>query len=298
MIYTVTLNPALDYVLRVEDFSEGMTHRAHAAKLLFGGKGINVSTVLTRLGMPTVAMGFVAGFTGDALCAHLAEAGVTQDMIRLEQGMTRINVKLKTNRETEINGNGPNISPEAMAVLMKKLESATDGDTLVLAGSIPSTLPSDTYAQMLDGLKGKEIRVVVDTAGEALMRVLPHRPFLVKPNLQELSDVVGRALGSDEDVLHAAEELQKQGAVNVLVSLGRGGALLLDEYGMCHRAPAVGGKPVNTVGAGDSMVAGFLAGLPQGYGYALRLGLAAGGATACAEGLATEEAINELMAHA
>jgi len=291
MIYTVTLNPSLDYHLYLSALSQGSIHRAQHTSMTFGGKGINISVILTRLGIPNVAWGFVAGFTGDELCVRLTEMGITHDMIHLEEGNTRINVKLHTEEESEINALGPKIMPDAMLVLLNKLEQMSGGDTLVLSGSVPPSLPPDTYGTILSHVAEKGIRCVVDTEGDALTATLPYAPFLIKPNLRELSMLSGRRLTTDEEIISAARDLQRRGAQNVLVSLGARGAILLDGDGGCHISPAFEGKSVNTVGAGDSMVAGFLAGLPEGYAAALRMGLAAGGATACAEGLGTREAI-------
>lgn len=294
MIYTLTLNPALDHKLYLDELTLGSTNRAGRDTLIFGGKGINVSYVLSQLEIPNVALGFVAGFTGVALCRQLTDAGIRQDMIFLTEGLTRINVKLSADVETEINTCGPRITPEAMGALMRKLEDMSEGDILVLSGSIPPSLPRDTYATIMAALAGKGIRCVVDTEGEALTSTLPHRPFLVKPNLRELSLLSGTELTTDEDILSAARDLQARGAQNVLVSLGGRGAMLLDEYGGYVVSHALGGTPVNTVGAGDSMVAGFLAGVSEGYNQALRLGLAAGGATACSDDLGTKDAIWKL----
>lgn len=295
MIYTLTLNPSLDYSLYADTLALGTANRAVRETLTYGGKGINGSVILTRLGIPNVALGFVAGFTGDELCARLNDAGIAHDMIHLAEGMTRINIKLHAEDETEINAAGPVITAGAMESLMCRLDGLNDGDTLVLSGSIPPSLPRDTYAAVMARLAGKGIRFVVDAEGEALTAALAHRPFLVKPNLRELSMLAGRELTTNEDIITAARDLQTRGAENVLVSLGSRGAILLDGDGNCHVSPALGGKPVNTVGAGDSMVAGFLAGLSEGYGHALRLGLAAGGATACGEGLGTKDEILALL---
>lgn len=296
MIYTVTLNPAIDYIMRLGELRLGETNRAFEAEVQFGGKGINVSCMLRELGVDSVALGFVAGFTGEALAAYLDGRGITSDLIRLPEGLTRINVKLKSGMESEINAAGPSIPAEALATLMAKLDGLTEGDILVLAGSIPPTLPRDLYARWTARLAGRGIRVVVDAEGEALTAVLPHHPFLVKPNRAELEELMGRPLPSEADLHEAARSLQEAGARNVLVSLGGEGALLLDEQGEFHRAPAAAVTPVNTVGAGDSMVAGFIAGLPQGYDYALKLGIAAGGATAASDGLGTRATIRSLLA--
>lgn len=295
MIYTVTLNPALDYTVYVPGFLLGKTNRTKQEELFFGGKGINVSAVLTALGEPTVALGFVAGFTGQALLGALAAASIGQEMIVLPDGQTRINVKIKGDEESEINAQGPNVPPEALDALMTQLDQLRPTDTLVLAGSVPPSVPKTIYEQMIARVSAKGVRVAVDAERELILRVLPYHPFLIKPNLRELCDIVGRELSGDGEIAAAAAELQALGAKNVLVSLGGDGALLLDEHGQVHREAALGGVPVNTVGAGDSMVAGFLCGVSKGYGYALRLGIAAGGATATKSGLATGEEIFALL---
>lgn len=295
MIYTLTLNPALDYALYLPAFSEGKTNRSAREQLDFGGKGINVSYILHQLGVPTVALGFIAGFTGEALRAMLEREGIPCEFIALERGLTRINVKIKSEKESEINAQGPDIPPEALEKLYDRLDRLGAGDTLLLAGSVPASLPKDIYETILARLDGKGVRYAVDAEGQLLLNVLKYRPYLIKPNRAELCGLVGRELTDDADVACAARGLQSLGAQNVLVSLGGEGALLLDEQGEVHRAPAVGGRPVNTVGAGDSMVAGFLAGAPLGYDYALRLGLAAGGATATSPKLATKKEIEALL---
>lgn len=296
MIYTVTLNPAVDYVMHLPALVEGATNRSMGEEIYFGGKGVNVSLVLRELGVETTALGLVAGFTGAALEQHLRATGVRTDFLRLPKGFTRINVKLKTpTEESEINGKGPAVPPEILKVFYEKLDRLGEGDTLVLAGSVPGSLPSDIYERMLARLAGRGMRFVVDAEGALLRSVLPYRPFLIKPNRAELAGLAGRALCTDAEIEEAARSLQAAGARNVLVSLGGEGALLLDEDGTVHRAPAMGGPAVNTVGAGDSMVAGFLAGIRQGYAYALRLGIAAGSATAGLPGLAKRADILRLL---
>lgn len=297
MIYTVTFNPAVDYVMRVNDYTVGKTNRAQAEEIRFGGKGINVSLILRELGAESVALGFIAGFTGDALRQYLEDRGVHSELIRLERGMTRINVKLITECETEINGGGPDIPPQALEMLTEKLDTLREGDTLVLSGSVPRSLPFDMYEQIMRRLAGREIRIAVDAERELLRRILPYRPFLIKPNRAELSDIVGRVLTNTEEIEAAARDLQAQGARNVLVSLGRDGAMLVDEQGEVHHSPTAGADipPVSTVGAGDSMVAGFLCGVARGYGHALRLGIAAGSATACSAGLGTRDQIESFL---
>ena len=299
MIYTLTLNPALDYIVRLPAIREGQTNRAVSTELQFGGKGVNVSLVLAELGISSVALGFAAGFTGAALTAYLTERGVRADFIPLPEGLTRINIKLKTpegnHPETEINASGPNVPADCMDALYSKLDALAEGDTLVLAGSIPTSLSKDTYRRIMERLAGRGIRVVVDAEGALLTETLPFRPFLIKPNRAELEGIMGRELPTDNDLKEAAAEMQRRGAVNVLISLGGDGALLLDENGAYHRANALPVIPVNTVGAGDSAVAGFLAGVGRGYGYALKLAMACGGATAAGEGLATRESIERMM---
>lgn len=295
MIYTVTFNPAVDYVMYADNLTAGRTNRSVREKIFFGGKGINVSVVLSRLGVCTTALGFTAGFTGAALEAHLAKENIKTDFVRLNQGSTRINVKLKGEKETEINAAGPEITDSDIKTLFSKLESIKSGDTLVLAGSVPKSVGTDIYERILCNLNGKGIRFVVDATGDLLLNILKFKPFLIKPNIDELMEISGRELKSIEDISAAALKLKEKGAVNVLVSMGKNGALLADENGEIYIEKALGGKPVNTVGAGDSMVAGFLAGCESGYDYALKLGLAAGGATACSEDLATKAEIEYLM---
>lgn len=295
MIYTVTFNPAVDYVVHLNAFTPGETNRSVSEEVYFGGKGINVSIILAQLGMESTALGFVAGFTGEALEKALVAGGTRTDFIRLPEGMTRINVKMKGDCETEINASGPRIDAASLEKLFAKLEVLQAGDTLVLAGSVPGSLPADIYEQILKELSGRGIRFVVDATGKLLLNVLKYRPFLIKPNRAELEEICGRKLDTQEKLVEGASELKAMGAQNVLISLGKDGALLLDEHGKVHTHEVLGGKPVNTVGAGDSMVAGFIAGCEKGYEHALLMGVAAGGATACAKGLATREEIFALL---
>lgn len=297
MIYTVTFNPAIDYVLGVDELKIGEVNRSAYEEVYFGGKGINVSTVLKNLEVESIALGFVAGFTGDAIEKGLREAGVSNDFIRLADGMTRINVKIKSNKETEINGQGPVITPEALDELFDKIDQIKQEDVLVLAGSIPSTMPDDIYEKMLAKIKEKNLKVVVDATKDLLMNVLKYHPFLIKPNKHELGEMFGLSLNSDEDVIHFAKELQKKGAQNVLVSMGGEGSILIDESGKFYKMPAPKGTVVSSVGAGDSMVAGFMAGYLKWNDYekALQLGTAAGSATAFSKGLATKEAILQMF---
>ena len=298
MIYTVTFNPAIDYVVRLDKPLEvGAVNRANGEDCVLGGKGINVSGVLAQLDCSSVALGFVAGETGAWLERGLAAQGLKTDFIHLEQGMTRINVKIKAGQETELNGAGPDIPERAMQQLEAQLDALGEDDILILAGSIPKSLSQNTYERLLARLDGKGVRCVVDATRDLLVNVLPYRPFLIKPNNHELGEIVGRELTSDEEIIAAARSLQEKGARNVLVSMAGDGALLVDEQGQTHRIGCPKGKVVNSVGAGDSMVAGFVAGWMQtkSYAFALRLGTACGSATAFSLGLATKEKIDELM---
>ena len=299
MIYTLTFNPALDYTVFVDRFDLGETNRSVREELTCGGKGINVSIVLHRLGADTTALGFLAGFTGRILQSWLTDFGVPSDFITLPEGMSRINVKLKYRGETEINGAGPDITPQALAALWAKLEAIAPGDTLVISGSIPRSLPADIYEQILRRLSGRDIRSVVDATGALLANTLAYRPFLIKPNHEELGELCGKALspGEPDAIVRCARSLQDRGARNVLVSMGGAGSLLVTEDGQVLRQGAAAGRLVSSVGAGDSMVAGFLAGLDRGGSYAdaLRLGTAAGGATAFSPTLAEAEEIQALL---
>jgi 1-phosphofructokinase len=296
MVYTVTFNPAIDYVVHLEEMKIGATNHSEHEEIYFGGKGINVSIVLRELGVDSKALGFTAGFTGEAIENGLADMGIDTDFVRLDKGNSRINVKIKSLEETELNGQGPDINDRAVATLFEKLDTLSDGDTLILAGSIPSSLPSDIYEKILERFSHKKIRAVVDATKDLLLNVLKYKPFLVKPNNHELGEMFGVELRTDEETEKYARKLQAMGAVNVLVSMAGDGAMLIDETGKMHRQGVCKGKIKNSVGAGDSMVAGFIAGILNGdYEYALKLGTAAGGATAFSDGLATKTKISELF---
>ncbi len=296
MIYTVTFNPAIDYVVRTGEIAAGGVNRAKSEEIFFGGKGINVSLVLNELGIRSKALGFIAGFTGDAIEKGVAAQGVETDFIRLDGGFSRINVKIKSDAETDINGRGPDIDGKALDKLFGKLDALRDGDTLVLAGSIPDSLPADIYEKILERLQGKKIRTVVDAARDLLLNVLKYKPFLVKPNSHELGETFGVTLKTSGEIEQYARKLKDMGAVNVLVSMAGDGALLLDEHGRTHVCGVCKGTVRNSVGAGDSMVAGFIAGSQNGdYEYALKLGTAAGGAAAFSDGLAERALIDELI---
>lgn len=295
MIYTVTFNPAVDYVVHTGAMRTGCVNRSKSEKIYFGGKGINVSVVLNELGIKSRALGFVAGFTGTAIENGVAGMGIETDFVQLEQGFSRINVKIKADEETELNGQGPSIDNAALEKLFAKLDKINDGDTIVLAGSIPDTLPDDIYEKILARLSGRAM-AVVDATGDLLKNVLKYKPFLIKPNNHELGEMFGVMLATMEEIAEYAARLQAMGARNVLVSMAGDGALLLDENGTVHTCAAYRGRVKNSVGAGDSMVAGFIAGMQQGdYEYALKLGTAAGGATAFSDGLAKGSDIYRLL---
>ena len=293
MIYTVTFNPSLDYIVSMKSFEMGMTNRTTQEQMLPGGKGINVSTVLTNLGHESTALGFVAGFTGLEIIRRLEEMKLKNDFIKIDNGFSRINVKLKDFDGTEINGMGPVIDGESQNKLMDKLLAMEEGDTLVLAGSIPESMPATIYHDIMEKLQGRGIRFVVDATKNLLMNVLVFHPFLIKPNNHELGEIFGVELETRESVVPYARKLQEQGARNVLVSMAGQGAVLLDENGEVHMHEAARGKLVNAVGAGDSMVAGFIAGYEekQDYEHAFRMGISAGSASAFSELLATKEEV-------
>ena len=299
MVYTVTFNPAIDYVVYI---SGGLKlndiNRNASEEFQFGGKGINVSNMLRTLGLPTVALGFVAGFIGEGLERGLAEMGLDTDFIHVAEGMTRINVKVKAGEETEINGIGPTITEADMQKLYAKLDAISPGDTLVLSGSIPKCLSGDSYERIMARLDGRGIPIAVDATKDLLVNVLKYHPFLIKPNNHELGEIFGKVLHTDEEIADCARKLQEMGGRNILVSMAGAGALLLDENGQVHRIGCPKGKVLNSVGAGDSMVAGFLAGWleKQDYGYALKLGTATGSATAFSIGLAEKPLIDKLLA--
>ncbi len=298
MIYTVTLSPSIDYIVRMSSMRTNVTNRTDSEEFYYGGKGINVSQVLAELDLNSTALGFVAGFTGDAIEKGIRNSRIRTEFIRLKEGFTRINIKIKSGGETEINGQGPDIPAEALEELMQKLDRIVDGDTLVLAGSIPKTCPDDIYERMLERVKDKKIMIVVDATKQLLVNSLSAHPFLIKPNRQELSEIFHAEVENAQDVEKYARKLQEMGARNVIVSLGRQGAFLVDENGESHTCGTLKQPVINTVGAGDSMVAGFVAGYQKtgDYGYALKLGSACGNATSFLPGLATREKIDEVFA--
>ena len=297
MIYTVTLNPSIDYVVRLESLVTGITNRTTSEEYYFGGKGINVSCVLAELDLESTAFGFVAGFTGEAIEKGIRNDKIITDFIKLEKGISRINIKIKAGEETEINCQGPHIEENELLRLLNKVDRINDGDTIVIAGNVPNTMPDDVYERILERIKNKKVRIIVDATKKLLLNSLKYKPFLIKPNRQELSEIFETEVRTEADIEKYAKELQKLGAQNVLVSLGGDGAMLIDEFGEKHKQGVLKEKVINTVGSGDSMVAGFIAGYEKehSYPYALKLGSACGNATAFLSGLATKEKINELL---
>lgn len=296
MIYTVTFNPSIDYIVSVNDFKPGKVNRTSKEFVFPGGKGVNVSLVLMNLGKKSTALGFIAGFTGREIENRLKEWGCLTDFILVKEGMSRINLKLRTKEETEINGQGPKLSAEDLEKLYQRIDCLESGDILVLAGSIPVTLPDSIYQDIMIRVKEKDIRVVVDATRELLVNVLKYRPFLIKPNVDELSEIFGVKLQGQEEVLIYAKKLQEMGARNVLVSMAGDGAVLAAEDGSILKSRAPKGQVVNSVGAGDSMVAGFLTGYleKKDYRHAFYMGIAAGSASAFSERLATKEEVSRI----
>ena len=300
MIYTVTFNPSLDYIVSVDNFTCGIVNRTTDETIFPGGKGINVSMVLKNLGFENTALGFLAGFTGNRIQDLLEEKGVRADFISVEKGISRINVKLRSNEETEINGQGPKISADALELLYQKLETLQEGDILVLAGSIPESWPQSAYMDIMKRLQDKKLKIVVDATRDLLVNVLPYKPFMIKPNNFELGEIFGVEIKDKDDVCKYAKKLQEQGARNVLVSMAGDGAVLLAEDGSEYRAEAPKGTVKNSVGAGDSMVAGFIAGYlitdggADAYRNAFEMGVCTGSASAFSEELATKEEVEGL----
>ena len=312
MIYTVTFNPSIDYFVGVNELRLGMTNRTNHELMFPGGKGINVSLVLQNLGIASTALGFIGGFIGDEIVKRLDEWGCKTDFVRVKDGISRINVKIQSDdgtqklEETEINGQGPIILEGELELFYRKLDLLEEGDVLVLSGSIPSSMPGSVYEDVLEYLQGKGILSVVDATGQLLLKTLKYHPFLIKPNKQELEALFGVKLEKNADIICYAKKLQEMGAKNVLVSMAGDGAVLVDENGVVYESAAPKGKVVNSVGAGDSMVAGFLAGyiedLESGcvaesscYERAFKMGIAAGSASAFSERLATKEAVETIL---
>lgn len=298
MIYTLTFNPSLDYIVTVPRFTCGIVNRTTEEVIFPGGKGINVSMVLKNLGFENTALGFLAGFTGDKLKSLVEEKGIHAEFISVKEGMSRINVKLRSEQETEINGQGPAIGETDIQKLYERLEQLKDGDILVMAGSIPDVMPGTMYMDIMKHLRDKKLKIVVDATKDLLVNVLEYHPFLIKPNNHELGEIFGVTIQEKEDVVAYAKKLQEKGARNVLISMAGDGAVLVAEDGTVYQSDAPKGKVVNSVGAGDSMVAGFLAGyLEHGsYEKAFRMGVCTGSASAFSEQLATKEEVLALLA--
>ena len=296
MIYTVTFNPSLDYIVSVNDFQLGLTNRTDSELILPGGKGINVSTILMNLGIDSTAFGFAAGFTGEEIIREVEAMGIRSDFIKIDSGISRINLKLKNIDGTEINGSGPEISEEKIEELLRKLDILGEGDILVLAGSIPASMPADMYSTIMERLQHKNVTFIVVATKDLLINVLKYKPFLIKPNNHELGELFDVKLTTREEVIPYGKKLQKQGARNVLISMAGEGAVLVAEDGSVYEAPAPKGTLVNAVGAGDSMVAGFTAGWieKKDYRHAFYMGVSAGSASAFSEYLATKEEIMDL----
>lgn len=297
MVYTVTFNPSLDYVVNLDNFIQGKVNRTKSEKINVGGKGINVSIVLNNLGVENTALGFVAGFTGNQIEESVRKLGGNAKFIHVKEGFSRINVKIKTDIESEINGTGPMITPSEIMDLYEILDEIKEDEVLVLAGSIPKSLPDTIYMNILDRLKGKNIKFVVDATGKLLVNVLKYNPFLIKPNNHELEEIFDTVVDSEEKIIHYGKELIKMGAQNVLVSRGKDGAILFTDNGNIIKCKAPSGKVIDSVGAGDSMVAGFLAGYLEkaDYEFALKMGICTGSASAFSEKLATKEEVEKLM---
>ncbi len=297
MIYTVTFNPSLDYIVTVDNFQVGRVNRTVDEIIYPGGKGINVSMVLKNLGFDSTALGFMAGFTGSEIARLLEVKGVATDFIHVKEGTSRINVKLRSNEESEINGMGPGIKKEDIDTLYQQLEKLEDGDILVLAGSIPSVMPESMYMDIMAHLKEKNLKIVVDATRDLLVNVLPYHPFLIKPNNHELGEIFGVTITEKADVIKYAKKLQEKGARNVLISMAGDGAVLVTEDGQEFMAEAPKGKVVNSVGAGDSMVAGFIAGYLESNSYAeaFKMGVCTGSASAFSEELATKAEVTALL---
>ena len=297
MIYTITFNPALDYLVKMDKFNLGHDNRSNNEFIYAGGKGINVSIVLNNLEVKSKALGFIAGFTGDEIERRVREFGCDTDFIKLKDGMSRINVKIKADVESEINGGGPDISAEALEALYEKLDTLISGDILVLAGSVPKTMPTDIYEKIMERLQNKNIKFIVDTTGESLLKVLKYNPFLIKPNHHELGELFGVKLNSKEEVIEYAKKLKDMGAQNVIISMAGDGAVLIDSNGDVITSNVPKGVVKNSVGAGDSMVAGFIAGYlnSEKVEDGFKLGVATGSASAFSEGLATKEYVYQLL---
>lgn len=296
MIYTVTFNPSLDYIVTVDNFTTGRVNRTTTEFMYPGGKGINVSIVLKNLGYDNIALGFEAGFTGEEIIRRISDMEIIHDFIHVDNGLSRINVKIRSDNESEINGQGPAIEADHINKLYQRFDKLKNGDILVLAGSIPTVMPDSMYMDIMKYLKGRNIKIVVDATKDLLVNVLEYRPFLIKPNNHELGEIFGVELKTRDEVVEYAKRLQKMGAVNVLVSMAGEGAVLVAEDGSIFKTPAPKGVVKNSVGAGDSMVAGFIAGYLNSGNYveAFKMGVCTGSASAFSDKLATKAEVEAL----
>lgn len=297
MVYTITFNPAIDYILQVENLKLGKINRTKTEKIFPGGKGLNVSIVLKNLGIENTAIGFIAGFTGEELKREIEDRGIKTDFIKVNKGITRINIKINSNKETAINGNGPQITEENIDELLNKIEKIQKEDMVVISGNIPKGINSNIYEIICKKLEKKQIPFIVDATQELLINVLKNKPFLIKPNKEELEETFNAKIKTKEEIILHAKKLQQKGAENVLISLGGDGAILVDSKEKIYYSKAPKGKVVNTVGAGDSMIAGFIAGYNRSgdIGQAFKIGIAAGSASSFSMELATLEEVNNLL---
>lgn len=297
MIYTITFNPALDYISKVDNFEIGKINRTKEEKILPGGKGLNVSTVLKNLGFQSTALGFIAGFTGKELKTEIEKYGIQTDFIEVKEGITRINVKISSNVETALNGNGPIITEEDIEKLLEQISGFNNEDIVILAGNIPKGIKNNIYEIICSKLEKNGVTFVVDSTKELLINVLKYKPFLIKPNKEELEETFKEKIETNEDIVKHAEKLQDMGARNVLISLGGDGAILITETKEVYYSKAPKGKVLNTVGSGDSMVAGFIAGYQKNrdYNEAFKMGIAAGSASAFSMNLATLPEVESLL---
>lgn len=297
MIYTITFNPALDYMVRTPNFEIGKINRTQSEKIVAGGKGLNVSRVLKNLGLENTALGFIAGFTGEELKRKIEYYGIRTEMIAVKEGITRINVKISSNEETALNGNGPIITENDIMKLMGKLNDVKENDIVILSGNIPTNLDNKIYEKICCKLSENDITFIVDSSQELLLNILKYRPFLIKPNKEELEETFKIEINTIDEIIEYAKRLRDMGAKNVLISLGGDGAVLITEENKVYSQKAPKGNVINTVGAGDSMVAGFIAGYEEtkNYEHALKVGLAAGSASAFSEELATKEQVDILL---
>lgn len=297
MINTITLNPSLDYIVKVDSFKVDSLNRIEEERICAGGKGINVSIVLKNLGVANTALGYVAGFTGDEILRQIESHGVSCDFVKLQKGFSRINVKLKSDGETEINGAGPEITEDDLKVLYDKLSDLTKGDYLILSGSIPTSVPDDIYENIMNSLLDTGVEFIVDATKDLLLKVLKYKPFLIKPNHHELAEMFNVELKNDDDIIKYGKKLQEMGAKNVLISMAGDGAILIPENGEAIKREVPKGVLKNSVGAGDSMVAGFLCGYLKNndIAEAFKMGIATGSASAFSDNLATEEEVYNLL---